>query len=100
MKDAAESLKAAGVDANFLLFLEYTDALKYVADHAQGKVIFMDNGAARLDTRGAGHPDHGRGAAGGAAGLRAGPAPSRPDLVVIEPGSGARSARASVPVSS
>jgi len=46
MKEAAESLKAAGVDANFLLFLEYTDALKYVADHAQGKVIFMDNGAA------------------------------------------------------
>jgi regulator of protease activity HflC (stomatin/prohibitin superfamily) len=46
MKDAAESLKAAGVDANFLLFLEYTDALKYVAEHAQGKVIFMDNSAA------------------------------------------------------
>jgi regulator of protease activity HflC (stomatin/prohibitin superfamily) len=46
MKDAAESLKAAGVDANFLLFLEYTDALKYIAEHAQGKVIFMDNGAA------------------------------------------------------
>jgi regulator of protease activity HflC (stomatin/prohibitin superfamily) len=46
MKDAAQSLRAAGVDANFLLFLEYTDALKYVADHAQGKVIFMDNGAA------------------------------------------------------
>jgi len=46
MKDAAESLKAAGVDANFLLFLEYTDALKYVAEHAQGKVIFMDNGPA------------------------------------------------------
>ena len=45
MKDAAESLRAAGVDANFLLFLEYTDALKYVADHAQGKVIFMDTGA-------------------------------------------------------
>src|ERR1700733_5671472 len=46
MKDAAESLKAAGVDANFLLFLEYTDALKYVAEHAQGKVIFMDSSAA------------------------------------------------------
>ena len=45
MKDAAESLKAAGVDANFLLFLEYTDALKFVAEHAQGKVIFMDSGA-------------------------------------------------------
>jgi regulator of protease activity HflC (stomatin/prohibitin superfamily) len=45
MKDAAESLKAAGVDSNFLLFLEYTDALKYVAEHAQGKVIFMDSGA-------------------------------------------------------
>jgi regulator of protease activity HflC (stomatin/prohibitin superfamily) len=45
MKEAAESLQAAGVDANFLLFLEYTDALKYVADHAQGKVVFMDNGA-------------------------------------------------------
>jgi regulator of protease activity HflC (stomatin/prohibitin superfamily) len=45
MKEAAESLRAAGVDANFLLFLEYTDALKYVADHAQGKVIFMDSGA-------------------------------------------------------
>jgi regulator of protease activity HflC (stomatin/prohibitin superfamily) len=45
MKEAAESLRVAGVDANFLLFLEYTDALKYVADHAQGKVIFMDNGA-------------------------------------------------------
>jgi regulator of protease activity HflC (stomatin/prohibitin superfamily) len=45
MKDAAENLKAAGVDANFLLFLEYTDALKYVADHAQGKVIFADVGA-------------------------------------------------------
>jgi len=46
MKDAAESLRAAGVDNRFLLFLEYTDALKYVSDHAQGKVIFMDNGAA------------------------------------------------------
>jgi regulator of protease activity HflC (stomatin/prohibitin superfamily) len=46
MKDAAESLKAAGVDSNFLLFLEYTDALKYVAEHGQGKVIFMDNSAA------------------------------------------------------
>jgi regulator of protease activity HflC (stomatin/prohibitin superfamily) len=46
MKDAAESLKAAGVDANFLLFLEYTDALKYVAEHGQGKVIFMDSSAA------------------------------------------------------
>jgi regulator of protease activity HflC (stomatin/prohibitin superfamily) len=46
MKEAAESLKEAGVDANFLLYLEYTDALKYVADHAQGKVIFMDNGSA------------------------------------------------------
>jgi regulator of protease activity HflC (stomatin/prohibitin superfamily) len=45
MKEAAENLRAAGVDANFLLFLEYTDALKYVADHAQGKVIFMDSGA-------------------------------------------------------
>ena len=45
MKDAAESLRVAGVDANFLLFLEYTDALKYVADHSQGKVIFMDSGA-------------------------------------------------------
>jgi regulator of protease activity HflC (stomatin/prohibitin superfamily) len=46
MKGAAESLKSAGVDAEFLLFLEYTDALKYVADHSQGKVIFMDSGAA------------------------------------------------------
>jgi regulator of protease activity HflC (stomatin/prohibitin superfamily) len=45
MKEAAESLRVAGVDANFLLFLEYTDALKYVADHSQGKVIFMDSGA-------------------------------------------------------
>lgn len=45
MKEAAESLHAAGVDSNFLLFLEYTDALKYVADHSQGKVVFMDNGA-------------------------------------------------------
>lgn len=45
MKEAAESLRIAGVDSNFLLFLEYTDALKYVAEHAQGKVIFMDNGA-------------------------------------------------------
>ncbi len=45
MKDAAESLRVAGVDANFLLFLEYTDALKYVAEHSQGKVIFMDSGA-------------------------------------------------------
>lgn len=46
MKEAAQSLKAAGVGAEFLLFLEYTDALKYVAEHAQGKVIFMDNSAA------------------------------------------------------
>jgi len=45
MKTAAESLKEAGVDPNFLLFLEYTDALKYVADHSQGKVLFMDSGA-------------------------------------------------------
>ena len=45
MKTAAQSLKDAGVDANFLLFLEYTDALKYVADHSQGKIVFMDSGA-------------------------------------------------------
>ncbi len=45
LKEAAESLKAAGVDNRFLLFLEYTDALKYVADHSQGKIIYMDNGA-------------------------------------------------------
>ena len=45
MQQAAESLRVAGVDANFLLFLEYTDALKYVADHSHGKVIFMDSGA-------------------------------------------------------
>ena len=45
MKDAADSLKAAGVDTRFLLFLEYTDALKYVSEHSQGKVVFMDNGA-------------------------------------------------------
>jgi len=45
MKEAAESLRIAGVDSNFLLFLEYKDALKYVADHAQGKVVFMDSGA-------------------------------------------------------
>ena len=45
MKDAAESLRVAGVDANFLLFLEYTDALKYMAEHSAGKVIFMDSGA-------------------------------------------------------
>lgn len=45
MKEAADSLKAAGVDNRFLLFLEYTDALKYVSDHSQGKVIFMDSGA-------------------------------------------------------
>jgi hypothetical protein len=25
---------------------EYTDALKYVSEHSQGKVIFMDSGAA------------------------------------------------------
>jgi regulator of protease activity HflC (stomatin/prohibitin superfamily) len=45
MKEAAANLRQAGVDANFLLFLEYTDALKYVADHAQGKIVFMDSGA-------------------------------------------------------
>src|ERR1700733_14766933 len=46
MKGAADSLKSAGVNPEFLLFLEYTDALKYVAEHAQGKVVFMDSGAA------------------------------------------------------
>jgi regulator of protease activity HflC (stomatin/prohibitin superfamily) len=46
MKEAAELLRSAGVNAEFLLFLEYTDALKYVAEHSQGKVIFMDSGAA------------------------------------------------------
>jgi regulator of protease activity HflC (stomatin/prohibitin superfamily) len=46
MKEAADSLKSAGVDARFLLFLEYTDAMKYVAEHGEGKVIFMDNSAA------------------------------------------------------
>jgi regulator of protease activity HflC (stomatin/prohibitin superfamily) len=46
MKGAADSLKSAGVDPEFLLFLEYTDAMKYVAEHGAGKVIFMDNGAA------------------------------------------------------
>lgn len=45
MSEAAANLRQAGVDAGILLFLEYTDALKYVADHAQGKVVFMDSGA-------------------------------------------------------
>src|SRR5437588_12309905 len=45
MREAVESLHSSGVNAQFLLFLEYTDALKYVADHSQGKVIFMDSGA-------------------------------------------------------
>ncbi|HVZ19756.1 MAG TPA: SPFH domain-containing protein [Vicinamibacterales bacterium] len=46
MGEAAERLRAAGVDTTmFLLFLEYADALRYMADHAQGKVIFMDHGA-------------------------------------------------------
>ena len=45
MKEAADRLRSAGVNADFLLFLEYTDAMKYVADHSQGKVIFMDSGA-------------------------------------------------------
>lgn len=45
MKEAAESLRQAGVDSTFLLFLEYTDALKYVAEHSLGKVIFMDSGS-------------------------------------------------------
>jgi regulator of protease activity HflC (stomatin/prohibitin superfamily) len=46
LKDAAERLKAAGVGSEVLLFLEYTDAMKFVAEHAHGKVIFMDSGAA------------------------------------------------------
>src|ERR1700755_344905 len=46
MKGAADSLKSAGVNPEFLLFLEYTDAMKYMAEHGQGKVVFMDNGAA------------------------------------------------------
>jgi hypothetical protein len=45
MKEAAELLRGAGVNAEFLLFLEYTDAMKYVAEHSQGKVVFMDSGA-------------------------------------------------------
>jgi regulator of protease activity HflC (stomatin/prohibitin superfamily) len=45
MGEAAERLRLAGVDTKLLLFLEYTDALRYVADHSEGKVIFMDNGA-------------------------------------------------------
>ncbi len=49
MKEAAANLAQAGVDSNFLLFLEYTDALKYVSDHSQGKIIFMDNGAGAAD---------------------------------------------------
>src|SRR3569833_959382 len=46
MREAVESLHSSGVNALFLLFLEYTDALKYVAEHSEGKVIFMDSGAA------------------------------------------------------
>jgi regulator of protease activity HflC (stomatin/prohibitin superfamily) len=64
MKEAAESLKAAGVGSEFLLFLEYTDALKFAAEHGQGKVVFMDSGAGAatrvlqgLLSTGAGMPD-------------------------------------------
>src|ERR1700760_2128208 len=46
MKESAESLHTSGVNAQFLLFLEYTDALKHIAEHSKGKVIFMDSGAA------------------------------------------------------
>jgi len=46
MREAVESLHTSGVNAQFLLFLEYTDALKHIAEHSKGKVIFMDSGAA------------------------------------------------------
>lgn len=46
IEHSAAKLAEAGIDANsFLLFLEYTDALKYVASHSQGKIVFMDGGA-------------------------------------------------------
>src|SRR5215475_5872093 len=46
MKEAAERLRSAGVTAEFLLFLEYTDALQYMADRSHGTVSWMDSGAA------------------------------------------------------
>src|SRR5689334_5161789 len=49
MREAVESLHTSGVNAQFLLFLEYTDALKHVAEHSRGKVIFMDSGAAAAE---------------------------------------------------
>lgn len=45
INEAVAELKTAGMGAEFLLFLEYCDALKYIADHSAGKVIFADSGA-------------------------------------------------------
>ncbi len=64
MKGAAESLKNAGVDPEFLLFLEYTDALKYVAEHATGQGDLHGQRRQRRDARGAGRAVHGVGLQG------------------------------------
>lgn len=59
MKEAAESLRVAGVDSNFLLFLEYTDALEYVADHAPGQGDLRGQRCRRARSCRPEHPRHG-----------------------------------------
>jgi regulator of protease activity HflC (stomatin/prohibitin superfamily) len=39
---AAEELKSAGLDASFVLFSMWTDALKHFAENGKGNVIFLD----------------------------------------------------------
>ncbi|MFZ3228779.1 MAG: SPFH domain-containing protein [Pseudobdellovibrio sp.] len=42
MNKAAEEMKAAGLDASFILFSMWTDAVKHFAENGKGNVIFLD----------------------------------------------------------
>lgn len=42
MHKSAEEMKAAGLDASFILFSMWTDAVKHFAENGKGNVIFLD----------------------------------------------------------
>lgn len=49
LTDAAEKMRAAGVDESLILFSMWTEAVRHVAENGKGNVLFLDGSPAGMD---------------------------------------------------
>lgn len=49
LTEAAEKMRDAGVDESLILFTIWTEAIRHVAEHGQGNVLFLDGSPAGME---------------------------------------------------